>query len=88
MLASNSMLNGTGEYLVPVLGCIRYAQLQQHQLLMLADAPSDAVVHTLAAGGWVFQLHIVVTAGGADDCKSAPVGAHSLLYTIRLRAKY
>lgn len=84
MLAFNTRLSGTGEYLVPVLGRIRYAQLQQHQLLMLADALSDAEVHTLAAGGWVFQLHIVVTAGGANDCKSATKKPHSLLYMNRL----
>ena len=36
---------------------------------MLADTLADAVVHTLAGGGWVFQLNIVVTAGGANDRK-------------------
>ena len=73
----------SGEYLVPVLRRVRYTQLQQHQLLVLADTPANAVVHTLAAGGWVLQLHIVVTASGTNDCKPATAQNYVLFCTIR-----
>ncbi len=58
-------------HLVPVLRLVRYTQLQQHQLLMLADALSDTVVDTLASGSWILELNIVVTASRPDHCKPA-----------------
>ena len=69
---------GVSQYLVPVLRRVRYAQLQQHQLLVLADTPADAVVYTLTAGGWLFQLHMVVTACRANHRKPAKATAPPL----------
>jgi len=68
---------------VPVLRLVRYAQLQQHQLLMLADALSDTVVNTLASGSWILELNIVVTASRPDHCKpAAPCQLVWLLRTV------
>ena len=58
-------------YLVPVLRFVGDAQLQQHQLLMLADALADAVVHTLTCWRWILQLYVVVAASRPNHCKSA-----------------
>lgn len=58
-------------HLVPVLRLIRYAQLQQDQLLVLANALSDAVVHTLTSGRGIFEFNIVVTASGPNHGKPA-----------------
>ena len=68
-------------HLVPVLRLVRYAQLQQHQLLMLADALSDTVVNTLASGSWVLELNIVVTAGRPNHCK--PAAPWQLVWLLR-----
>jgi len=66
---------------VPVLRLVRYAQLQQHQLLMLADALSDTVVNTLAGGSWILELDIVVTASGPNHCK--PAAPRQLVWLLR-----
>lgn len=66
---------------MPVLRLVRNAQLQQYQLLMLADALSDAVVNALAGGSWILELNVVVTASRPDHCK--PAAPCQLVWLLR-----
>lgn len=45
---------------------------------MLANALSDAVVHTLTSGRWIFEFNIVVAASGPNHSKPAASQLHCL----------